>query len=431
MSNRRNWLVLAVAAVILALILFLLFKKDGDNWSVSFNPKSEEPYGTGVLYRWFENSDIEIETNNNSFVNVFENDSSPSNILFIADNFTADSAESAAMLRHVERGNRLFISSNRVTEEFMKQLLHRDTLGQYPGLDFPPGVESVYFQEVEENLSIWSSQFKKYDSAITVGYDTSHFEFRMRDQSDYYYTSYNFWNYRELRPNFKSAQVVSYFNDDFIYHIRIPYGKGFVDLHTLPITFTNYSVIDQHGKNYVKSMLGDLTDQKVYYDIYNSYYHYQQFSTDQQYSEGPLKYILQHESLRWAYYLLLLMAVFYIIFNGKRKQRIIPVLAENKNTTLSYVHTLGELYFQNGSHKVMAQKAIELFLWDLRQRYGVKARKIGDVNLALLAERSGISQEQIEIIFKRFVLIDKITGFTDKNLMTIHQSIREFYHFAK
>jgi len=54
----------------------------------------------------------------------------------------------------------------------------------------------------------------------------------------------------------------------------------------------------------------------------------------------PLKYILSQESLKWAYYILIVSIIVYIIFQGKRKQRVIPLIPPLKNTTLEFVRII-------------------------------------------------------------------------------------------
>ena len=56
---------------------------------------------------------------------------------------------------------------------------------------------------------------------------------------------------------------------------------------------------------------------------------------------------------------------------GKRKQRIIPVITPLKNTSLEFVETIGRLYYQKGTRSGIAHKKIIFFLDFIRTRYNI------------------------------------------------------------
>jgi hypothetical protein len=56
--------------------------------------------------------------------------------------------------------------------------------------------------------------------------------------------------------------------------------------------------------------------------------------TDTPLSMSPMRFILNNPPLRYAWYLLLLGLLIFVLFNAKRKQRIVPVIEPLKNTSL-------------------------------------------------------------------------------------------------
>lgn len=434
MSRNKALLIFIAVAVIGAILVYWIMQNDSDFWGVTYDKSSKEPYGTGLLVEWMEASDMEIDINQKPLSEVLSSEESEVDLLFVDWVFTADSSESQALLKHVSRGNNAVISSQYMSPTFMRHLLFEDTLYFKEDLELPEpiGEREIYFQDVGENRNIWSSLYKTLDSSITLQFYDDSLVYAHRDAYQYIDEFYEFWGVDSLRPNFYQGEVLGVFDDHFIYHFRVKYGDGYVYIHSLPITLSNYGIKLENGREYAKSVLEPIIDGPVLFDEYNSYWHNNDQRNNQpNFGTGPLSFILQNEALRWAYYTLLFMALLYIVVSGKRRQRVIPVLAKNKNTTLSYVETLGELYFQDGNHQVIAEKAISLFMLDLRQRYSMNTKNIDAVFYKRLSERSGVDLNRIERIFNAFKLLDKVSEFNDKNLTTIQQSISEFYHYAK
>ena len=96
------------------------------------------------------------------------------------------------------------------------------------------------------------------------------------------------------------------------------------------------------------------------------------------FSNSPLKYILSQPPLAWGWYILLGMAVLYLIFRAKRRQRVIPVLEKNENTSLEFINTIGRLYFIQNNHRQLALEKMKLFLGFIREHYHLPTREIND-----------------------------------------------------
>ncbi|MBC8111988.1 MAG: DUF4350 domain-containing protein, partial [Verrucomicrobia bacterium] len=117
----------------------------------------------------------------------------------------------------------------------------------------------------------------------------------------------------------------------------------------------------------------------------------------------------------------------FIIFEAKRKQRIIPVVQPLANTTLEFTETVGSVYFQYKDHKNIADKKITYFLEYLRSKFFVKTTDLNASLLETLAMKSGVSQLQIDAIFKKINFIRKQEVITEADLIEINKMIEEFY----
>ncbi len=123
--------------------------------------------------------------------------------------------------------------------------------------------------------------------------------------------------------------------------VRIRYGEGNLYVHLCPYVFSNYYLLRGGSRKYAEDILSEVpgknivwfTNEKVESDI----------------STSPLSYILSQDALRNAFYLILSGILLFILFNAKRKQRIVPIIQPVSNTSVEFAKTIGNLYFQEGS----------------------------------------------------------------------------------
>ena len=202
-----------------------------------------------------------------------------------------------------------------------------------------------------------------------------------------------------------SVTVLSMLNDHTYNYVRIPYGKGYLYIFTTPILLTNYFVKEKQGLSHAEEILSVLSSGKLFWDEVPPI---NRQESDSGRPRTPyLKYVLAVESLRWAWYLLLATVLLYILFESKRKQRIIPVIEPVNNTSIEYVQTTGRLYAQIGNHRKLIQLNMRLFISTIQQKYGVKINLDNPVSVQWLATKSGIEAQrfiQLQEEYKRITL---------------------------
>ena len=137
-------------------------------------------------------------------------------------------------------------------------------------------------------------------------------------------------------------------------------------IHTNPIAFTSGNLLSDQNMNYVSGVLADFPQEKWYFDEYSRTSEFNGRSRNRSPhlidNKGPLTYILKQPPLAWAWYLLLLMGLLFLIFKAKRKQRVIPVLKENTNNSLAFINTIGNLYFRKNDHKQLCEDQLQIWL---------------------------------------------------------------------
>lgn len=170
--------------------------------------------------------------------------------------------------------------------------------------------------------------------------------------------------------------------------IKVNHGKGHLYLHLEPLILTNYYLLKPGNEKYVQDVFSYLPDRETVW-----------FSGENKNvaeSKSPLRFILANPGLRYAWWLLLVGLLLFIIFNAKRKQRIVPIIEPLKNKSVEFVKSIGNLYLQEGDfHDMMAKKA-QYFLNRVRMDLLIDTKDLDDKFIHLLHLKTGKSIEKIK-----------------------------------
>lgn len=206
------------------------------------------------------------------------------------------------------------------------------------------------------------------------------------------------------------------------------------------MAFSNFYVKEAEGLDYADKVLAYLNKGPIYWDHYSDFESaYRRTwgrrpprTTRSIQADSPLQYILSQPPLAWAWYVGLSLAVLYLLFRAKRKQRIIPILEPNTNTSMEFIATIGQLYFRQNSHRKLAIQKWRLFLGFVRDRYHLPTRELDDAFIGKLAERSGIDKETLQPIFRLARNIERSEVFLSENtLIDLHKALDGFYRNCK
>ena len=150
-------------------------------------------------------------------------------------------------------------------------------------------------------------------------------------------------------------------------------------------------------------------------------------NTDTPVNETALSVIFRYPALRMTWLLFIYGMLLYLLFNAKRRQRIVPVIKPLKNTSVEFVQTIGNLYFQEGSPKDIVDKKILFFLDKIRHRYYLDTSKL-DENFALrLCNKSGKKRELIDSILSFINEFSRKRFAIETDLIRLNDLIEEFW----
>ncbi|MGE5431852.1 MAG: DUF4350 domain-containing protein [Syntrophomonadaceae bacterium] len=389
MKVRTKYIIPVLITLVLLAVAQAVSPKKTD-WSLSFSNRDKKPFGSYIIYRMlpelFPGSRINTALRP-LFNTLKDNRDSNSVYIIINDKFDPGRGDLNVLMDFVKRGNDVFISASRLGETFS------DTLKAGRTLIFPGNfVESNFTNKNLRNPKPYLFRCAG-ESFYFDGFDTS------------------------------SAVVLGQGKNGDADFIKLNCGRGNFYLHSLPEAFSNYSILDSLDADYIYKALSYLpTGGKVYWDEY--------YKKGAESMKGPLQFVLSTEPLRWAYYILLLSVVLYIIFAGRRRQRVIPVIKPPANSTLEFINIVGSLYFQQGNHKNIARKKITYFLDQVRVRYLIKTDEINAETISRISAKSGLALDDVKEIFGYIDFIDQSPKLDKKALHKLNSLIDSFYKRA-
>ena len=185
------------------------------------------------------------------------------------------------------------------------------------------------------------------------------------------------------------------------------------------------------GFQYAENVLRHVPPGRVQWDKYNLDYH----SADNNDSSGGggerresmMQFIMNNPPLLWAFLILLIGAVLYALFKGKRMQKVIPATESKENMSLQYINTLSSLYLQEKKHNKLVKLKEKTFLNFIAEHYYIHSSKPDDNFFNKVAQKSHVPKEKIVDIFIEFDELERAVYVSDQDLIGLHQKIENFY----
>lgn len=406
---KKNKIYIAFLIVCFSALIFIQYNMPKPlDWSPTFSQKDKIPYGTYALYKLlpdiFPGADISVS--NKPAYNIINEDSySGKSLILLSYYFNPDTLDTKSLLQFVEEGNDAFIASSYFLGKFA------DTLNLETNFQFFPTLNK------DSDTIVSGFQFFSSDT-VRINFANSN----LKSPADYVFPkavdNMCFSSFDSSR-----SHIISINESEKPNLIRIVFGKGNFYLSTLPQVFSNYCFVDEKNCEYAYKALSYLPLQDIIWDEYYKYGNNK--------SESPLRFVFNNPPLLAAYYTLMAGLILFILFGGKRKQRIIPVIEPLKNTTLEFVDIVGTLYFQQGDHKNIADKKISYFLDYIRTKFHLKTNQIDSEFIKRVSALSGIEEENVWQTFNIISVATNSQSLSQESLLKLNSAIETFYKNSK
>lgn len=392
MKNKANVIILCISLIVVLLgFLFFEIRKMPDyKWQKKFEYEDKEPMGLFVfkelVTRYFDDIDHKI-------LEQYKDTSAINGLYFYGQNSNS-SLNIDTVLNIIDKGNDVFIFS----EYFPYDL--NDTIDNYYNSEY----------QFSDSLRInFTNDSLAFDSTFIYPFINEEFEIQNN-------------TFHLLSPSYdttNNAHIVSA-NDSLVLFISIPFENGNLYYHALPQLFFNYSYRQPKMFEYTEKILSHLDPEYIVF--LNTLTNVERSPT-----EHPLQFIMSSPPLKAAYYLFIIGLFLYTVFGGKRRQKAIPITDKNENTSLEYIETVSQLFYQQNQHEKLVAHMKDIFFHKMEQKYFI--RKDNPAYVEILTKKSKIPKSDLQYILDRFRNHDENYSFQADQLVSLNKRIDQIYTF--
>lgn len=367
--RKTAYYVIAVCVAVIILVQFT--KKNPISWSDNFLHDNKQPYGTYILHRTLSKcfDPSNIHENLQPLYLFLDTSTSKNNNLILVDNYISlDTNTTKKLFAFVHRGNHVLLSA----QDFGYNIADTFAFRTY-----------IFYNSMNEELKntkmkVWLHNDSEHD-VYQVERKTIKQVFESRKVADWESDSLKKDNTNRL-AHIDTLGFVS----GKVNFIRAKYGNGYFYFHSTPHLFSNYVLAKESTYSYAFKCLSFLPySNKTIVDLYEK--------NSKPTFQSPLRFILSNEQLSWAYYLTIFLLLVYVFINAKRLQRIIPILKPFQNTTIEFVKTIGDLYFEKGTNKDIVQKRIKFFDDYVRTKLNIREHSTNEI-IELLIKKTALDK---------------------------------------
>lgn len=386
-----RWYLIICGVLLTAYLVAQYTRPKPINWTPTYLSEDKIPYGTYILRKQIGDlfPDAVVRTAHTPIYNALKEEATApsSNYLIIASRVKIDKADLAEMIKYMQAGNHIFIAAFELNGEINKRLkleigsdFEFQNGTKYPINFVNPLLKREMDFYFERGIS--AQYFSKIDTAKAIVLGRKY----------------------EQKANF----------------IQYRFGKGSLFILPNPQLLTNYSLLNENGAEYAAKALSYLPQvQQLVVDEY--------YTHPPQKDQSILRVLFKYDQLRWAYYIALLSLVVFVLYEMKRRQRIIPITDPLKNSSVEFAQVVGRVYYQQRNNKDIVEKKINYFLAYLRTKYRLKTAVLNQEFMETLYKLSGVDQNLIAQLIGLIGMLGKEVKVSDHDLIELNKLIEQFY----
>ena len=397
MKQDRIYIAVVVGLLVL-LITGLILKPKKISWKHTYSKSDTNPFASKAVFESlddiFPKQNIEtVRVPANEFAQEFLKDSTSTktaNYILLNDYAYYSEYEAKALVDLAEKGNHVFVAAESIYGPLA------DTLG------IEVGTKSYVDLAPTQSPDTIRLNFKQPGLYSSKG-------FSMRNgENDVYIQAKDSLGLEILSVNSNGEPV----------YVKKKFGKGAVYFHSVPLAFTNYYMIYFNNYGYISRCFSFLPVAPVYWDEF--------YKEGREKSASPLRVILDSPALRLSYILTLFLIIVFMLFQSKRRQRIIPVIKPYENSTLQFVGTVAQLYYNRKDHTSLAKKKLVYLTEKLRLKYHIPI-EMGEDTVQAISARSGVDLPTTHALFGMMAFVQKAKNISERDLIRFNKIIEEFW----
>ena len=388
--------IFAFAVIVSIYILAEMNRPKNLNWDVTLSKDDKDPYGGFILYDRMKDlfPAAVLTTHRLPVYNQVNNFNGVNTAYLLIDPvIRLNNNDIAELLKYTKAGNFVFVSA----EDFGKVLTDTLKFKTMRKFDLIAAEDSTILSF--KNPRLQSAKNYVFKKMAVDGYITE----------------------------FDTAKTIVLGNSskNDVNFIKMPYGKGAFYIHASPVCFSNYFLVTAENADYAAKALSFLPKnlKSIFWDEY--------YKLGPGGSQNPLRFLLNDAYLSWAFRIAVAAMLMFVLFEMKRRQRVIPIINPLKNTTLEFVETIGIVYFNQRDNKNIAKKKISYFLEYIRTAFYLPTSHLNGEFKESLAKKSGLTQEEVEEILQLISAVESSNSINDETLLSLNKKIDSFYQKIK
>ncbi|MEM7163226.1 MAG: hypothetical protein AAF487_12385 [Bacteroidota bacterium] len=416
--KKSNVILLSALALVIIVFVWLFSSDDKYAWYENYRTTNDQPFGLShtldFLKDIYGDREFIIPDSARAYTLSTWKDSLPSNFIHIGGYFPLDSAGQSELFQYVENGSTaMFIVKNLSYD--LKDALHNG--------------ECIYN---------WDELDRVKDTLAQVNFN--HPQLRQSNGVNLKAVNrkgpvkLNLYHFGDLVCDYNHSFVpIGTLNDSLVNFVEIPYGDGFIYIHSNPILFTNYFIIQKEGAQYASDVFAHLNAGPIIYEdlVYRDQFRRSGDNTGirDYYSrdEGPFRYLLTQESFKWALYVLVGMLIIYFLIGTKRIQSPIPVKRLPENSSIEYVETISELYFQSEGKEKIAEYMFDQYYEFIKTSYQLSKGDDAAKFLKRLSLKSEVPLNELKDLEAMNELRPHKMSIEQSDLIHYYKNLERFY----
>ena len=380
----NRWFVVSIVVFLVLLFILEMQLPKNFSWTPTFRHTDKQPFGSCLFDSLLSSTMPKGYTVTDSSLYQLAKDSlQPRGILVVADEMNLIPAEVNAIFSMANNGSHVMLVAHGMGD-FMCNRLGIRIWGYGNSFDLQNFVkynkERESFEWVSEENGYKPRRFMVFKPLITrkFNFETDSLDNVIRPCLDQQAT---------LRHDAVSATFRQ--------------GKGYITFCSLPLLFSNYGIVDQDNATFSLRLLTLIKDLPV---VRTEAYCPQ---TSDEVQQSPLRYAISQPPLRWALYTLMVGALLFLIFEGRRRQRVIPIEKAPENHSLEFIHLVGSLYYHSRERRSLVVRKWTYFAEELRRNIHLDVTDASedDVTLPTLARLTTIDEQEIRTLILQLRLL--------------------------
>ena len=359
------------------------------NWSETLADNDKIPFGTYILYHRLNDifPDAKVKVYREPAYNVLTDTSlKTGTYLIVSGSLELNEYDYAKLTGFIRQGNDVFIASS------------------YFGAQFKKNLKIETSSELSTNKTAVSSRF------FTSSVDSNKKYSSDKGMMDGYFS----------KLDTLKAMVLAKNNSGNSNYVKYKIGKGSLYLNANPEMFSNYSLLKTSGLAYAAIALSYLkNDKNLLWDEF--------YTQGREGDDNSMRVFLRNAPLKWAFYVSFFSLVAFILYDMKRRQRIIPVIEPLGNSTLEFVNVVGQVYYEQRDNSNIAHKKILYLLEHLRDRYNIKTSQLDEEFIDAISGKLGLEKSFAADFTNYIKSIAGETKITDTELIQLNKLIEQLY----